>query len=418
MQKLYRYLLERAGILYFGEDEMKSRNKWIQALAWLLCIALFCGLISIAWSYRKMNKARSEEIKQRAEKIEEEDNQKTDAQAAIYEDFYSQLELRRFVCWGDSAMVGQTEASLPAALQTVVDENLFTPLENAFSRVLENDKYSLPSVRVNNMGVVNEGMRQILVRAGVNSMEVGDWMQIPADTEPVALRLLDDEAKESKTPDDELRFAKQTDVSFGKVWISDVEGTLVETDDWFDAEHPRYAFVRDEEGRAMSVGRGTEVEIESGFDYIGDVPVFFFENEGERPVDEVVSDMEELVNRYANTEEDESSDDVSADEASAAAAAAAAGSTGAETAPEVESGPVYEIPFVVICTTEQGSELDSALAEAFGSRYIRNQAATAEMTEKSYKELAQQVYDALNEQGCFDEIRGKITSVVEEAEGM
>jgi hypothetical protein len=197
-----------------------------------------------------------------------------------------------------------------------------------------------------------------------------------------------------------------------------VEGTLVETDDWFDAEHPRYAFMRDEEGSALGVGRGTQVEIESAFDYIGNVPVFFFENEGERPADEVVSDMEDLVNRYANTEEDENADEVDADEVSAAEENAVEGSTNAEAAAEVEPGTVYEIPFVVICTTEQGSELDNAMADAFGSRYIRNQAVTAEMTEKSYKELAQQVYDTLNAQGCFDEIRGKITSVVEQAEGM
>ena len=397
---------------------MKSKNKWIQALAWLLCVALFCGLISIAWSYRERNKERREEIRQRAAKIEKEDDQKADAQAAIYEKFYSQLEMRRFVCWGDSAMVGQTEASLPAALQTVVNDNLFTPLENAFSRVLENDKYTLPSVRVNNMGVVNEGMREIMVRAGASSMQVGDWMQIPGDTEPVEVRLVGDGESGSDASDDELHFARQADVSFGKAWISDIEGTLVETDDWYDAEHPRYAFERDEEGSAMGVGRGTEVEIESAFDYIGDVPVFFFENEGERPADEVVSDMEDLVNRYANTEEDENADESGADESSAAEENAVEGSTNAEAAAEVEPGPVYEIPFVVICTTEQGSELDNAMADAFGSRYIRNQAVTADMTEKSYKELAQQVYDALNAQGCFDEVRGKIASVVEEAEGM
>ena len=370
---------------------MKSKNKWIQALAWLLCVALFCGLISIAWSYRERNKARSEEIKKRAVKIEKEDDQKVEAQAAIYESFYSKLETRPFVCWGDSAMVGKTDASLPAALQAVVDDNLFSPLEITFSKVLEDDKYTLPSVSVNNMGVANEGMRQILVRAGAGSIETGDWMQIPADTEPVAVRLLDEEAKNSGQAGDEVHFARQTDVSFGKVWISDVEGTLVETDDWYDAEHPRYAFVRDEEGAAKSVGRGTEGEIESASEYVGDVPVFFFENEGERPAEDVVSDIGDLVDRYANTEEEESEDDE-------------------------EAETVYEIPFVVVVTTEQGSELDAAMAEAFGTRYIRNQSPTAEMTEKSYKELAQQIYENLDSQGCFDEVRGKITSVVEEAE--
>ena len=59
-------------------------------------------------------------------------------------------------------------------------------------------------------------------------------------------------------------------MTFGQVLINDVEGTLIATDDWFDSTHPRYAFVRDEEGNKTSAGSGTEVEIESATKYIGD----------------------------------------------------------------------------------------------------------------------------------------------------
>ena len=104
------------------------------------------------------------------------------------------------------------------------------------------------------MGVFNEDMRQILVRASVNTMEIADWTQIPGDTEPVTVRLVDEEARSNGG---ELRFIKQKDVSFGQVWIDDIEGTLVTTDDWYDSNHPRFAFVRDEEAilRVSEPGR-------------------------------------------------------------------------------------------------------------------------------------------------------------------
>ena len=94
-------------------------------------------------------------------------------------------------------------------------------------------------------------------------------------------------------------------MTFGQVWINDVEGTLIATDDWFDSTHPRYAFVRDEEGSKTSAGSGTEVEIEFATKYIGEVPIFFFENETGRSVDGFVSDVQDLVDRYADTEEDD-----------------------------------------------------------------------------------------------------------------
>ena len=369
---------------------MKIANYWKQILAWTLCIVVAAGLFYVVREDRKRNAERIAQLQKQAEELEKTDGEKLEALTDIYDKFYSQVSVQSMVCWGDNAMAGSKDSSLAISLEKVVEENLFSSLTKSFGKVFEKGEYSTPSVTINNMGVTNETMRQILVRAGVNSLEIGDWIQIPAGTDPVTVRLMDSEAWNSDVKDDQIRFARQRDVTFGQVLINDVEGTLIATDDWFDSTHPRYAFVRDEEGNKTSAGSGTEVEIESATKYIGDVPIFFFENETGRSVDGFVSDVQDLVDRYADTEEDD----------------------------EEEEETVYDLPYVVIFTTNEGSDIDKAMGNAFGSHYIRNEGYASEMTDRTYKKLAQQVYENLDGQGCFDSVKEKIALALQEAEGL
>ena len=368
---------------------MKIGNYWKQILAWVLCIVIAAGLLYVIRADRKKNAEKVAQLQKEAEKLERSDGEKTEALTDIYDKFYSQVNMRNIVCWGDSAMAGSKDKSLAISLKKVVEDNLFSSLSKNFNRVFEKGEYTTPSITIHNMGVTNETMRHILVRAGVKSIELGDWVQIPASTDPVTVRLMDDEAWNSEEKDAQIRFARQRDVSFGQVWINEIEGTLIATDDWFDSTHPRYAFVRDEEGNKVSAGSGTEVEIESATTYIGEIPVFFFENETGRSADSFVSDAQNLVDRYANTEDDEDEEEDS-----------------------------YDLPFVVIFTTNEGSEIDKAMGAAFGDRYIRNDGYSSEMTDRTYKKLAQQVYENLDSQGCFDSVKEKIALAIQEAEGL
>lgn len=368
---------------------MKIGNNWKQIMAWALCVIIAAGLIFVVRDDRKKDEERIAQLQQQAEELEQTDGEKIEALTDVYDKFYSQLNVRGIVCWGDSAMAGSKDSSLAISLKKVTEDNLFSSLSKSFSRVFEKGEYTTPSITIHNMGVSNETLRHILIRAGVNSMELGDWIQIPASTDPVTVRLMDEEAWNSEDKEAQIRFARQKDVSFGQVWINDIEGTLIATDDWFDSTHPRYAFVRDEEGNKVSAGSGTEVEIESATMYIGEVPVFFFENETGRSIDGFVSDVQDLVDRYADTEDDEEDEENS-----------------------------YDLPFVVIFTTDEGSEMDRAMGNAFGSRYIRNDEYASSMTDRTYKKLAQQVYENLDSQGCFDSVKEKIALVIQEAEGL
>ena len=357
---------------------MKIKSNWFQVIAWGLCIVLLVGLIYIVHEDRRKDQERIAELQKQADELARVDNAKAEAAAEVYDNVVPNLQANNIICWGDGEMAGSREKSLPDSLTEVINENLYGPLTKAFNKYLTQGDHTTPSIEINNMGVTNEGMRQILVRAGINELEVGEWTQIPGDTDPVTLVLMDDEAWDNE---DELRFAKQKDVTFGQVWIADIEGTLITTDDWYDSNHPRYAFVRDEEGDGKSVNSGTTIEIESATKYVGDTPVFFFSDETMRSVDGFVSDVNRLVDRYAGSDDD--------DEESS-----------------------YDRPFVVICTTDEDSDLDGALRDEFGDRYIRNDTYANTMSTRTYKKLAQQVYENLDSQGCFDTVKEKIAKAL------
>lgn len=371
---------------------MRLKRNWIQIVAWALCVVLAVGLVIMVRVDQKRSNERIQAMQKHAIEAEAANSEKLEALRDLYDQFYSQWEMNSFVCWGDSAMVGNKNASLPVSFRSVMEKNLFSPLTRTFSKVLEGEEYITPSIDITNMGVSNEGMQQILVRAGVDTMKLGDMIMIPEGTDAVPVRLVDDEALSSGKTYDELRFAKQKDITFGKVWISNIEGALVETDDWFDSYHPRYAFVRNEKGSSQSVGAGTDIEIESATKYIGCIPIFYFENSAGRSAEGFVSDVKGLVIRYADLDDKKLED-------------------------EDHTRILYDLPFVVICITDSGSDVDKAMSEAFGNRYIRNESSTIEMTEKAYRKLAQVVYENLDAQGCFDEAKEMIAEIVKEAEG-
>lgn len=367
---------------------MKIKKNWIQVIVWGLCVAVMAGLVYIVREDRRNRQELIAQLQQHAAMLAKEDSDKAAAAAEIFDSVVQNLRTNDIVCWGDSEMAGTKENSLAKGLAEVVNEELYGSLMKAFSKYLTEGEHDTPSIQITNLGVSGEGMRQILVRAGVNDMEVGEWTQIPGDTEPVALTLMDDEAWENK---DELRFAKQSDVSFGQVWIADIEGTLVQTDDWYDSNHPRYAFVRDEEGDGKGVSSGTTVEIESATRYIGDTPIFFFSGNITRSVDGFMSDVIDLVDRYAGSDDDDEEDD---------------------------EEDYYARPFVVICTTVENTELDKAMRNEFGDRYIRNETPANSMTSRAFNLLAQRVYDNLDGQGCFDSAKEKIAKALIDLGGL
>ena len=411
---------------------MRIRDFLLKITGVLLCMAMAAVLVALFFMNRTRNHDRAEELKKQAEELKRQEEQRREDAADLYEDLVSDLMVRNIVCWGDNEMAGNGDASLPGSLNQVANEKLFTDTVNDFSGAMDKEAEPALSVTVNNMGVRNEGMREILVRAGVNELQLAQWTVISSDTDPHNIELKDNISWST------LRFANQDGVRFGSVDIDGIYGTLTVGDGEYDDDHPRFAFVRDEEGDSMSFGAGTQVEIASATDYIGDIPVFFFEDDSADSVSGFVNDLESLVERYTEYDETEDEDAAAENipaednpaEDNPAEGISAEGSTLTEAAPEAattgaadnsiakETEPSITRAFVVICTAEEDSDLDEALREAFGDRYIRNDTYAYEMSEDSYRKLAEKVFDNLEEQGCFEDVKRQTESAVEQLKNL
>lgn len=372
---------------------MRIRDHIIRIGAGLLCVVMAALLIVLMFMNHRRNQERAEALMRKTEERAAQEEEKLDQAAELYDQYLEKLEEIHMVCWGDAAMAGNGDASLPAALRTVMEEKLYQPFTESYAGVIGEEEMTKPESSIVNMGVRDEGMREILVRAGVRTMTIGEWASLPGDTEPQNVVLSDDAIW---TP---IHFARQDNVSWGKVVISDVEGTLVEGEGEYDELHPRFAFLRDEEGDSFQVGAGTVVETENASRYIGNIPVFFFEEDTADSADSFVSDLEDLVDRYTDYYKDsEDSED----------------SENSEDAEDSENSeePAGSHAFVVICTTEGDSDLDTMLREEFGDHYIRSDLYADALTADNCKTLAQTVYDALDAQGCYDAVKNTTAQAV------
>ena len=367
---------------------MKNRQNTFQIAVWGLCAILAIALAVLVITDRKKLQERIilMQTETQNQNGEAENSTSDDAAydskkaASLYSTLISELQLNDFVFWGDNEMAGNENGSLARAFVEVSNGQLLDLISESFGEVIEKEKLAIPSMEVNNMGTSNEGMDEILVRAGVDGLTVGEWALIPGERDAINIVLKDEESGAT------LHFALQEEVDFGKVELSGVKGKLIQGIGEYDEKHPRFAFARDKAGESFQVGLGTEIEIESATKYIGDTPIFFFEDVSVDTVDSVdkfVGDLERLVQRYTIVEEE-------------------------------NSDSSEELPYVIICTVDEESELDESLKEVFGDHFIRNETYVDDMTSDGYKELAQKVYANLDGQGCFDEMKTQIEQAVKE----
>lgn len=362
---------------------MKIKERTIQMFVWGVCIVLAVALIVLVLTDRNKRKKMLLEAQAQSQLQKDEtdtiDSEKLGKVQTIFDNLLSDLYLPSFVCWGDSEMAGNNESSFPKAFNKLTNELLSSDLLNCFNEYPGIVTKNTPSFVINDLSIVNEGMNELLVRSGVHSLVIGEWALIPEEKKPVNIVFRDNESETT------LLFSEQKATRFGTVEISGVTGDLVPGDGEYDDLHRKVAFVRKEEGDSIQVGLGTPVETESMTKYIGDIPIFFFEEDLSSTVDSVeefVSDLESFIERYTRvySENEESS----------------------------------MLPYVVICTTTIDSEVDDSLRDAFGDRYIRNDVHAPDMNEADYQVLAEKVYANLESQGCFSEIEERIVIAAEQ----
>ena len=362
---------------------MKTKERAFQIIVWGGCVVLAIALIVLVLTDRSKRQKMVHEAQVQSQLQKDEDDAINNEELAkvkeIYDNLLLELELPSFVCWGDGEMAGSDEASFPKAFDKLSNELLLSDLSDCFNKYIGEDSKELPSFVINDMSIVNEGMNEILTRSGVHDLVIGEWALIPEEKEPINIVFRDNESGTT------LLFSEQKDARFGTVEISGVAGKLVVGDGKYDELHRKVAFVREKEGDSVQVGLGTSVDAESMTKYISNVPLFFFNEDISNTVDSVeefVEDLENFVERYTSVE-------------------------------SINEG-LSELPYVVICTAAVDSEVDNALKNTFGDRYIRNDTHVSEMSEGDYNKLAEKVYTNLDSQGCFSNIKERIDDASEE----
>ena len=162
------------------------------------------------------------------------------------------------VCWGDSLTAGSSgSVSYPGTLQKYINTymcdiyDLASTLDNAegYSRV-DWSQYTV-SIPVVNMGSGKETSETILGRSGVEPYVLSADMEIPADTESVAIKFCSEDNKEAKP-------LTAGNVGFNPVTIGGVEGTITletNTQSWGQS----YYFTRSTAGDPVTVEKGTQI---------------------------------------------------------------------------------------------------------------------------------------------------------------
>ena len=262
------------------------------------------------------------------------------------------------VCWGDESLTDARETSLPEQLANRIGDALFAPLFDDMTAYAGPNMFRRSLIPVVNMGVADEGMSEILARAGAQVMVVGWDFTMSENLLAKDIEILDEAGRT-------MLFAKQRHAQFGRATIAGVEGDLYAGSEMIDAKHPRLAFGRRESGSAQTVPAGTQIYTESQEKYRGYRTVLFFREHPEIGSEALVQRMRTLLARQTGNEDQ----------------------------------------YAVVCTTAEGSELDGLLKDAFGDHYVRNDRPQDQMGVSFYISLSERVYAVLDRYGTFDEVR-------------
>lgn len=391
---------------------MKNKKLWSNIIGWGLCAVVIASLLFVIIKDRKATDEQEQEIEEHIASLEDEwrrESENYEARKGIVDSLIYGMEFDNFVLWGEDDWDGERNFSLSGLIQSSASWIIRDKMVNEFGEEFIGWDVTTPTPTVFDRSVINEGMTEILARAGVNPIAVTESFEIPSELLPVNISL------GVSGTDEELRFAKQRDIRLGDTTIAGVEGTLTSGEGEYDEDHPRLAFIRKKEGRPAEISEGETIEIQSATYFMGLIPIMFFnntsdiQNNGEE-AENFVSDLERLVDRYAveGVYYEEESGEYTEESGEYSTEASSEYSTEASAEYSTEEGGEYSEEssdnrrYVVVCLAEEGSALDIILNDRFGDHYIRTDISKDKITEEGYTDLAAQITDRLNNQGCFE----------------
>ena len=334
-------------------------NEKAKNILYYAVIIVLAAVLSVLLFVDNQRSARiAEENEKSAMKQGAENKRLRAAGEEIYDQLLLSLESapKGFVLWGDAQALGGRSGRLSLGLSNMIENAFFSQLMADFSNIGRMYNVSEIVIDVANMGVVNESLNEIMARTGTRQMVLGEDFDMPADTSGANIILKDEDGNT-------LRFASQTNAKFGEARIDGVAGKLYEGEH-YDSLHFQLAFERNAEGKGYTVPAGTPVETEGASKYRSYCPVLFFPEYDGVTADAFVLLVQDFIALYGD-----------------------------------------HTHYIVVCVTEEGSEWDQALLQAFGNQYILVEKTAEDMTENDCDVLAAHVFSVLSSQGAFDEVK-------------
>ena len=292
---------------------MWNTNRWktvlLNILLALLILAILAGLGYYMLRVRRETREHDEHL---AELYVQQQQQQTETRqeslAAIQEAYDRDMAavaeyLPGIVCWGDSLTLGSSgNISYPSVLKTYL-ETYFTDIYDFRSTIpnaedfarLNWDDYKV-SVPVVNMGAGSEDSYTVLGRSGAVPYVLAEDVTIPAEPEPVEVKLLSD-GGQKVTP------LIGGSAGVNPVYIGEVEGTLSLVAG-SSASKNKYYFTRSESGVETDMVKGTLIETASTYEYTDYIHVVYIGTYGTfKNAAELVSQVKELLSRQAKNPE-------------------------------------------------------------------------------------------------------------------
>ena len=273
-------------------------------IIFLLLTVVVVGLVMAMFAVKKQINAEDELLKaqsssqQQELSVERQENLESIQQAYDRDMQTVQTYLPGIVCWGDSLTAGSSgNVSYPSTLQKYINTYMcdiyefYSTIDNAqdYSR-LDWSQYTV-SIPVVNMGSGKESCATVLGRSGVSPYVVGDYFEIPAEPEAVAITIKS-ESGETVAP------LTAGNVGVNPVTINGVEGTvtLVSEDQGGNAYH----FTRSQAGDPIAVEPGTQIATAAAGqyrDYVHVVWIGTYDNVN-KP-ENLVASVKQLLSRQA-----------------------------------------------------------------------------------------------------------------------
>lgn len=402
------------------ENEQKNeliRNIVIGVILIVVVLGLGFGYLAVSKQIEEEDALLQEVQSSQRQELSNARQENKDQINQIYQQHLDVLAqyLPGIVCWGDSLTTGSSgNVSYPHTLQKYLDVYICDIYDLRYSldtieglSTMDWDDYKI-SIPVVNMGAGRENTATILGRSGVVPYVVSSDFVIPAGTESVPVAIESEDGKDV-TP------LIAGDGGVNPVTIAGVQGTLTRNASTQQWNQYVYQFTRLEEGREVSVEKGTEVVTAATDAYQDYIHIVWLGTYGTSSnPDELVSDTKALLQRQKiNTDR------------------------------YLVIGPCTYNGNWSLATSNSMDSIDSAMLQAFGDRYInlrkylmedglrdaqltattqdkqsiangnipnsfRSNANGADLNGVAYELLGKLVYERMDRLGYLDEVRREL----------